>query len=834
MNRKYTTGFSQSLVFSREEAMRLGSGVITTDHLLLGLLRDRDNSAASLLREFCDDLNVIKAELEQRMPPSMAPTVQRVEDLTIGASAAAILKDCVDEAAKLNADNISSIHLLLAILGQKSSTASQVLGEKGINYDSVLMHLTPSGNEVADSFGFEDDDLDEEEESEAPGRSQARTKNKLQRLEGDDTPFLDKYGVDFTQNARDGKLDPVVGRAKEIERIAQILSRRKKNNPILLGEPGVGKTAIVEGLAERIVKRQVPMVLLDKKIVALNMSAMVAGTKYRGQFEERVQGVMEELAAHPEVILFIDEIHTIVGAGSAAGSMDAANMLKPALSRGQLQCIGSTTTDEYRKTIEKDGALERRFQKIMVEPTTPEETLEILQNLKEKYEEHHNVSYTDEALEACVSLTDRYISNRHLPDKAIDAMDEAGSRVHLTEVEIPQELTDMEAELNHLREEKMSAVQKQDFESAANFRDEEVRKEQQLNRMRQQWEEELKKNRLQVSRADVEETVSLMSGVPVQRVKATESIRLKGLKDDLQKNVIAQDPAIEKLVRAITRNRIGLRDPGKPIGTFLFLGPTGVGKTYLAKALAEYMFGSSDALIRIDMSEYMEKYSTSRLVGAPPGYVGYDEGGQLTERVRRRPYSIVLLDEIEKANKDVFNILLQVMDEGRLTDSNGNTVDFKNTIIIITSNVGTRQVSDFGRGVGFRSSDVEDSRKLSDEIIRKALDKQFAPEFLNRLDEIITFQPLDKEAIGHIADLEIGKLNTRLQNLGYSCTLDKKAHDFIVEKGYDPKYGARPLKRAIQTYVEDGLSDFLLGAGAPEGGKIQVTRHKNEEKLTFM
>ena len=833
MNRKYTIGFSQSLVFSREEAMRLGSGVITTDHMMLGLLRDRENSAANILKEFCGDLNAIKRELEQRMPVPMAPAVQRVEDLTIEASASAILKDCVDEAVKLNADNISSIHLLLAILRQKGSTASQVLGEKGINYDSVMMHLTPSGDSVADSFGFEDDDLDEDEENNAPRQPHTRARTKQQHLEGEDTPFLDKYGVDFTQNARDGKLDPVVGRNKEIQRIAQILSRRKKNNPILLGEPGVGKTAIVEGLAERIVKRQVPMVLLNKKIVALNMSAMVAGTKYRGQFEERVQGLMEELAAHPEVILFIDEIHTIVGAGSAAGSMDAANMLKPALSRGQLQCIGSTTTDEYRKTIEKDGALERRFQKIMVEPTTPNETLEILKNLKEKYEEHHNVSYTDEALEACVALTDRYISTRRLPDKAIDAMDEAGSRVHLCEVEIPQEICDMEAALNCIREQKMAAVQKQDFESAANLRDEEVRKEKQLNQMRQHWEEKLKKNRLQVGRSDVEETVSLMSGVPVQRVKAEESIRLKGLKDDLLKNVIAQGPAIDKLVRAITRNRIGLRDPGKPIGTFLFLGPTGVGKTYLAKALAEYMFGSSDALIRIDMSEYMEKYSTSRLVGAPPGYVGYDEGGQLTERVRRRPYSIVLLDEIEKANKDVFNILLQVMDEGRLTDSNGNTVDFKNTIVIITSNVGTRQVSDFGRGVGFRSPDENDSRKISDEIIRKALDKQFAPEFLNRLDEIITFQPLDKEAIGLITDLEIEKLNSRLQNLGYTCVLDKKARDYIIEKGYDPKYGARPLKRAIQSYVEDGLSDFLLGDQVHESGTIHVTKLKEHDYLTF-
>ena len=677
------------------------------------------------------------------------------------------------------------------------------------------------------AFDFDD----EEEPVQNPNTTSRRPVTDAPNPKSKETPFLDRFGMDLTRKAEEEKLDPVVGRSVEIERIAQILSRRKKNNPILIGHPGVGKTAIVEGLAQRICERKVPVALFGKRVVALDMPALVAGTKYRGQFEERIQGLLVELREHPEVILFIDEIHTIVGAGSAAGSMDAANMLKPALARGEVQCIGSTTTDEYRKTIEKDGALERRFQKIMVEPTSQEETLQILHNIKSRYEEHHNVVYTDEAIEACVRLTDRYISDRKLPDKAIDALDEAGSRVHIVNVEVPEVITQTEQRISGLKEEKNKAVINQNFELAANLRDEEVRQEDYLRQLKFNWEQELQKHRETVDLQAVEATVSMMSGIPVHRIMDKESVRLRGLRDNLLHDVIAQDKAIDKVVRAITRNRIGLRDPNKPIGTFLFLGPTGVGKTYLAKSLAEYMFGTPDALIRIDMSEYMEKYSTSRLVGAPPGYVGYEEGGQLTEKVRRHPYSIVLLDEIEKANRDVFNLLLQVMDEGRLTDSNGSTVDFKNTIIIITSNVGTRQVQEFGRGIGFESSLQRGQQ--NENIITKALNRQFAPEFINRLDDIVTFQPLTREAIRQIADLELQKLSKRLREMGYELQLDEKALLFLVEKGYDEKYGARPLKRAIQTYVEDGISDFLLGENEVKDGTIHVTHEPENEKLSF-
>lgn len=831
MNRKYSTGFSQSLLFSREEAMRLRSNTITLDHLLLGLLRDRQNTATRLMGNIYHNLDDIKRAIESRQASGEAVPVTKPEDLSIAPSATSVLKNSVDEAFKMGSDTISTLHLLLAILREDNSAAVQELNARGIEYETIKRQAAPP-QPVRSEQDFDDDEIEMNPFGER-GPLRINAAPSKQRKPGE-TPFLDKFGTDLTQAAREGKLDPVVGREKEIERIAQILSRRKKNNPILIGEPGVGKTAIVEGLAQRIAEHKISAMLFDKRIVALNMAAIVAGTKYRGQFEERIQGLLDELKDNKDVILFIDEIHTIIGAGGAAGSMDAANMLKPALSRGALQCIGSTTTDEYRKTIEKDGALERRFQKVMVEATTADETLQILRNIKDKYEAHHNVEYTDEALQACVRLTDRYITERQFPDKAIDALDEAGSRVHINNVTVPDNIKNLEEQIAKLKAQKEEAVKNQQFEKAANLRDEEKMFQKTLTETRNEWEKTLKQNRLTVGRSEVEETVSIMSGVPVQRVIDDEGMRLRGLKSDLQSHVIAQDKAIDKLVKAITRNRIGLRDPNKPIGTFLFLGPTGVGKTYLAKELAQYMFGSPDALIRIDMSEYMEKYSTSRLVGAPPGYVGYEEGGQLTEKVRRHPYSIVLLDEIEKANKDVFNLLLQVMDEGRLTDSNGSTVDFKNTIIIITSNTGTRQVAEFGNGIGFQPEPTaEQMSKMNQDIIRKALNREFAPEFLNRLDDIIMFDQLTKESIGTIADLELKKLNERMLNLGYQFKLDKKARDFIIDKGYDKKFGARPLKRAIQTYVEDGLSDFLLSDDKPEGNLIRITHRKDQPALSF-
>jgi len=867
MNNKFSPGFSQALLFSREEAMRLHSKIITNEHLLLGLLRDRLNEAVKIIKGYCSDLDEIKRAIEEKMPQNPSDTNLNPEDLTIDATAQKALKTASNLAFELNETTIGSKHLLIAILQQKESIATRILAEKGILSENILNQtisksemfkpidsnnpklfpedcfieprpIFKSNSDSDDPKMFKsnfDSDEDEEDEIKSENKSRPRSfKVKDKDLDNSDTPYLDRFGIDITAAAQEEALDPVVGRNDEIERIAQILSRRKKNNPILIGAPGVGKTAIVEGLAQRIVKKNVPAVLMNKRIFALSMTSLVAGTKYRGQFEERIQGLLDELSGHKEVILFIDEIHTMVGAGATPGSMDAANILKPALSRGNLQCIGSTTTDEYRKTIEKDGALERRFQKIMVEPTTPDETLQILHNIKDRYETHHCVTYTDEALEACVRLTDRYVTERQLPDKAIDAMDEAGSRVHIMNVGIPPHIEEAERNLKLLGEKKMKAVQSEDFGLAAQLRDEEIGKKSELQQMQKEWQESLQNKQIAIGRSEVEETVSMMSGVPVQRIMATETIRLKGLKDNLMHEVIAQDKAIEKLVKAITRNRIGLRDPNKPIGTFMFLGPTGVGKTYLAKELAKYMFGSSDALIRIDMSEYMEKFSTSRLVGAPPGYVGYDEGGQLTEKVRRHPYSIVLLDEIEKANKDVFNILLQVMDEGRLTDNNGSTVNFKNTVIIITSNCGTRQVYEFGRGIGFGEAlTTEQRNSQNQEIIEKALKKEFAPEFLNRIDEIITFDPLSREAIGRIADLEIQKLNMRIKNIEHQITIDNEAREFIIDKGYDKTYGARPLKRAIQTYLEDGLADFLLGNEGQEDETIHIGFDKEKQVLTF-
>ena len=703
-----------------------------------------------------------------------------------------------------------------------------------MDYQAVFEQLSMKSTNPNAGMGFTEDDEEDEEDmnmsrsSRTGGAGSASAAQAASRKPSNDTPVLDNFGVDMTRAAEEGKLDPVVGREREIERLAQILSRRKKNNPVLIGEPGVGKSAIVEGLALRIVQKKVSRILFEKRVVMLDMASVVAGTKYRGQFEERIRSIINELQKNPNVILFIDEIHTIVGAGAAAGSMDAANMLKPALARGEIQCIGATTLDEYRKNIEKDGALERRFQKVIVEPTTAEETLQILKNIKEKYEDHHNVSYTDEALEACVKLSARYITDRNFPDKAIDALDEAGSRVHLTNVSVPKEIEDQEKLIEEAKNNKNEAVKSQNFELAASFRDKEKELAVQLDVMKKDWEERLKDNRETVDEEEIANVVSMMSGIPVQRMAQAEGIKLAGMKEDLQSKVIAQDDAIKKLVKAILRSRVGLKDPNKPIGTFMFLGPTGVGKTHLAKELAKYMFGSSDALIRIDMSEFMEKFTVSRLVGAPPGYVGYEEGGQLTEKVRRKPYSIVLLDEIEKAHPDVFNLLLQVMDEGRLTDSYGRMVDFKNTVIIMTSNIGTRQLKEFGRGVGFATQSRLDDKEFSRSVIQKALNKSFAPEFINRVDEIITFDQLSLEAITKIIDIELKGLYNRIESIGYKLVIEDKAKQFVASKGYDVQYGARPLKRAIQTYLEDGLSELIISADLNEGDTITVSL--NEEK----
>ena len=683
---------------------------------------------------------------------------------------------------------------------------------------------------------FDGLDFNDDEEEEGIGRrgnadknndgfgssaNRQTTQTEQKQAEGG-TPYFDNYGIDLTKAAEGGKLDPVVGREKEIERIAQILSRRKKNNPILIGEPGVGKSAIAEGLALRIVEKRVSRALFGKRIVSLDMTAVVAGTKYRGQFEERIRAILTEVKKHPDVILFIDEIHTIVGAGSAAGSMDAANMLKPALARGEIQCIGATTLDEYRKNIEKDGALERRFQKVLVEPTSPEETLQILRNIKDKYEEHHNVTYTDEALEACVRLTDRYVTDRYFPDKAIDAMDEAGSRIHLTHISVPREIEEQERLIEEAQQHKNEAIRLQNFELAASFRDRENQYTEQLERLKNEWKEKLKDNRETVDAPQIEEVVSMISGVPVQRMAQAEGVRLKGMKQALLSKVIGQDKAVETLVRSIQRSRVGLKDPNKPIGTFLFLGPTGVGKTHLAKELAKNMFGTTDAIIRIDMSEYMEKFTVSRLVGAPPGYVGYEEGGQLTEKVRRHPYSIVLLDEIEKAHSDVFNMLLQVMDEGRLTDSLGRTVDFKNTIIIMTSNIGTRQLKEFGKGIGFTAQTGEYEKEHANSVIRKALNKSFAPEFINRLDEIVTFDQLDIASLEKIIDIELAGLYKRIEGCGYHLLLDQEAKRFVAEKGYDVQFGARPLKRSIQNHLEDGLAELIINEEPQMGDTLHV------------
>lgn len=845
MNNQFSQKVSEILIYSKQEAIRLNSDHVGPEHLLLGLLKEGSGRAIEVLqKKLYVDLGTIKNEIEARIEKQSNDytyshaRITNENEVMLDETSARILRLGILEARLLKKEVVSDEHLLLAILKQHDNMAAQVLERNDVTYSLVFEELSLKQADVnAGMNGYDEDEED------APGQSngnnnlgngqqvqQTQTKRPI-----NDTPTIDMFGMDLTKAAELGRLDPVVGREKEIERLAQILSRRKKNNPVLIGEPGVGKSAIVEGLALRIIEKKVSRVLFNKRVVSLDMTSVVAGTKYRGQFEERIRTILKELKDNPDVILFIDEIHTIVGAGSAPGSMDAANMLKPALARGEIQCIGATTLDEYRKSIEKDGALERRFQKVIVEPTSPEETLQILKNIKEKYEDHHNVSYTQEALEACVKLTGRYISDRNFPDKAIDALDEAGSRVHLTNISVPKEIEEQEQEIDRLKQLRMSAVKAQNYELAANYRDKEKSMQLQLDEMKRIWEESLKDNREVVDEGQIADVVSMMSGVPVQRMAQAESIRLKGMREALTGKIIAQDAAVDKLVRAIQRSRVGLKDPNRPIGTFMFLGPTGVGKTLLAKELATYMFGSSDALIRIDMSEYMEKFTVSRLVGAPPGYVGYEEGGQLTEKVRRRPYSIILLDEIEKAHGDVFNLLLQVMDEGRLTDSYGRTIDFKNTVIIMTSNIGTRQLKEFGRGIGFSALlNVDDDKEHSRSIIQKALNKSFAPEFLNRIDEIITFDQLDRPAIRRIVDLELAQLMKRVENLGYKLELTDEVKDFISDHGFDIQFGARPLRRAIQTYLEDGLSELLINDSPVTGSVLKAAISPElKDKLDF-
>ena len=837
MNSFYSQKINEIIRYSKEEALRLNNDYIGPEHIMLGIIRDGDNVALTVLREQCHvNIPDLRERIEARLRGDGNGVLLHANgDVALNDKSTNVLRLCILESRLMRRLVPDVEHLLLAIMKQHDNLPARMLEDFGVQYDELYRCLSVPASVPKADVGFEDDDDDE---ADAPPQGNNKEKAQSTRTEkkqgkSSDTPAIDAFGFDLTKAAHEGLLDPVVGREKEIERLAQILSRRKKNNPVLIGEPGVGKSAIVEGLAQRINERKVSRMLFNKRLVTLDMTSVVAGTKYRGQFEERMKSIIAELKANPDIIVFIDEIHTLVGAGNQAGQMDAANMMKPALSRGELQCIGATTLDEYRKSIEKDGALERRFQKIIVEPTTVDETLTILHNIKERYEEHHNVTYTDEAIEACVKLTERYVTDRSFPDKAIDALDEAGSRVHINNVSVPNNIEEKEKAIADAVAKREQAVKSQNFELAANYRDQVKLLETELEQMKKEWEATLVDSRETVDKEKVAETVSLMTGIPVQRMAAAEGIRLKGMRSDLKEKVIGQDQAIDKLVAAIQRSRVGLNDPNRPIGTFMFLGPTGVGKTYLAKKLAEHMFGTTEALIRIDMSEYMEKFTVSRLVGAPPGYVGYEEGGMLTERVRRKPYSIVLLDEFEKAHPDVFNILLQVMDDGRLTDSNGRTVDFRNTVLIMTSNAGTRQLKEFGRGIGFAAMQGVSDKEMSRSVVRKALEKQFAPEFLNRIDEIITFDQLDLDSIIQIIDQEIAPLAQRIENLGYHLDIDADTKKFIAEKGYDKQFGARPLRRAIQTHLEDGISELIVEGGVEQGGTIVVRLDDAKEKVVF-
>ncbi|MBR1556277.1 MAG: ATP-dependent Clp protease ATP-binding subunit [Prevotella sp.] len=837
MTTQFSPKLSEILAFSREEAARLASRSVGPEHLLLGILRTKEGPVIDLFKRLDLNLQAVKTELEMRVKEDEIGTPIHTTDLVLNEKASNVLKLAVLEARIQKATKIDEQHLLLAILHDIANNgARQVLELNNMTYDDAMaMLFAPKQTNVSNGIGLPDEDEEEYEETSGKGADANKTNTTTaQKKTNSKTPVLDSFGTDLTKAAAEGKLDPCVGREREIQRIIEILGRRKKNNPILIGEPGVGKSAIVEGLAQLIESHHTSPMLFGKRIYTLDMTGIVAGTKYRGQFEERLKALMKELEANPDVIVFIDEIHTIIGAGSTPGSMDAANIMKPALARGTIQCIGATTLDEYRESIEKDGALERRFQKVLVEPTTNEETLQILRNIKERYEQHHHVTYTDEALEACVKLTDRYVTDRFMPDKAIDALDETGSKVHLGNAQIPPEIIEKEKEMAEVKERKQAAVKKQNYELAAGYRDRQTVLERELKELNDKWTNGDSGDRQMVDADQVAEVVSMMTGVPVQRMAEQEGIRLKGMAVELKNAVIAQDAAIDKMVKAIQRNRVGLKEPNHPIGVFMFLGPTGVGKTYLAKKLAEFMFGSSDALVRIDMSEYTESFNTSRLIGAPPGYVGYGEGGQLTERVRRHPYSIVLLDEIEKAHSNVFNLLLQVLDEGRMTDGNGRLVDFRNTVIIMTSNAGTRQLKDFGRGVGFGASAStslmlnDKDKKYAREIVQKALSKQFSPEFLNRLDEIITFDQLDMEAIKKIIDVELKGLYQRIEQIGYHIDLSDEAKEFVAGKGYDVQFGARPLKRAIQTYLEDGISDIIVNGNLEPGATIHIELKENE------
>ena len=846
MTNQFSSKVSEILSFSREEASRLASSSVGPEHLLLAMMRVKEGPVVSVFNRLDINMQSVKTELEQRVREDELRIPITTSELVLNDKASRILKLAVLEARLQHTQRVDEQHLLLAILhDQVENGAKQVLEMNNMNYEDALTLLSVKDSvkdSVKNGIGLPEEDYEEEESTQgksASGGSPAGTATTQQQKTKSKTPVLDSFGTDLTEQAALGKLDPCVGREREILRIVEILGRRKKNNPILIGEPGVGKSAIVEGLAEMIVMHQCSPTLFNKRIFTLDMTGVVAGTKYRGQFEERMKLLVKELEQNPDIIIFIDEIHTLIGAGSTPGSMDAANILKPALARGTIQCIGATTLDEYRNSIEKDGALERRFQKVQVEPTTDEETLEILKNVRGRYEYHHHVTYTDEALEACVKLTARYVTDRFMPDKAIDAMDEVGSRVHLQTANIPPEITEKEKEIKSVKEKKQQAVGNQDFELAASYRDRETQLNRELQELNRKWQDGEVDVRQTVTAEQVADVVSMMTGVPVQRMAQEEGIRLKGMAQELKGQVIGQDKAIDKMVRAIQRNRVGLKDPNHPIGAFMFLGPTGVGKTYLAKKLAEFMFGSSDALIRVDMSEYTESFNVSRLIGAPPGYVGYEEGGQLTERVRRHPYSIVLLDEIEKAHGNVFNLLLQVLDEGRLTDGNGRFVDFRNTVIIMTSNAGTRQLKDFGRGVGFNTSSSnglalnEQDKEHARQIVQKALSKQFSPEFLNRLDEIITFDQLDLTAIKQIIDVELRGLYKRIGDLGYQIDLSDEAKAFVAEKGYDVQFGARPLKRAIQSYIEDGISEIIVNDDLPEGAVIHINKKEGKEELSF-
>ena len=837
MENNFSQRVRKIMTFSREEAGRLQNSYLGPEHLMLGILRNGEGTAIQALTDFGIDINELKKHIDNQIA-NQQDNLSEKSEIVLTRNAEKILRLSILEARLTKSKETDSEHLLLAILKDGDNVAARALDARNLNYAGVFMYLKNLNEHNIDKnlsprmgADFTDDDEDE-----AMDGASYQNVNTQQPRQGSDTPVLDNFGSDMTKAAMENKLDPIVGREKEIERLAQILSRRKKNNPILIGEPGVGKSAIVEGLAQRIIQKKVSRVLFDKRVISLDMASIVAGTKYRGQFEERIKAILNEMAKNPNIILFIDEIHTIVGAGGATGSLDAANMLKPALARGEIQCIGATTLDEYRKNIEKDGALERRFQKVMVDPTTAEETLQILKNIKSRYEEHHNVKYTEGALEACVKLTDRYITDRNFPDKAIDALDEAGSRMHLANINVPPIIEDIENQLKEVVDQKTNAVKAQKYELAASFRDKQRQLLIQLEQEETNWEQQLKEQPQTVDEEKVAEVVSMMSGIPVQNIAEAEGLKLLGMRDSLKSAVIGQDAAVDKIVKAIQRNRVGLKDPNKPIGTFMFLGPTGVGKTHLAKKIAEQLFDSADALIRIDMSEYMEKFNVSRLVGAPPGYVGYEEGGLMTEKVRRKPYSVVLLDEIEKAHPDVFNLLLQVLDEGHLTDSLGHKVDFKNTILIMTSNVGTRQLKDFGKGVGFSSGNVIDgiNSEYSRGILQKALNKTFSPEFLNRVDDIVIFDQLSKESINKIIDIDMKDFYKRIEELGYTLVVDDEAKSFIAEKGYDVQYGARPLKRAIQTYLEDEIAELILSGELKKGDVIEAALDKENNKIKLV